>query len=96
MCRKKARGERRSVLVQDHVGGNQPLSLRVHRQRQTLQGVGPQQRRGIVFSKHYDGDYALALYRSPRLDSDVPFPAAGERAASPLFPGPAGRPCWRS
>ena len=64
MCRKKARGERRSVLVQDHVGGNQPLSLRVHRQRQTLQGVGPQQRRGIVFSKHYDGDYAPALYRA--------------------------------
>ena len=59
MCRKKVRGERRSVLVQDHLGGNQPLSFRVHRQRQTLQGVGPQQGRSLVLAKDHDGDYAL-------------------------------------
>ncbi len=67
MCRKKVRGERCGVLVQDQVGGNQPLSFRVHRQRRTLQGVGPQQGRGLVLSKDHDGDHALAVYRSPRL-----------------------------
>ena len=63
----KVRGERHNVLVEDHVGGNQPLSFRVHRQGQALQGVGPQQGRGLLHSEDHAGDYALAVNRSPRL-----------------------------
>ena len=56
-----AQNEACSLQVEDHVRGNEPLSLRVHRQGQTLQRVGPQQRRGLVSPEDHDGRHALAV-----------------------------------
>lgn len=52
----KVRSNGRTLLLHDEVGGNKLLCGRVHRQGQALQGVGPQQRRGLVLSKHDQGD----------------------------------------
>ena len=64
-CRKKVRSERRAVLVHDEMGGDQTLRGRVYRQGETLQGVGSQQRGGLVFSKDHDGHFAVAIDRGP-------------------------------
>lgn len=49
------------ALVQDQASGNQSLFYRVHRQGQTFQGVGAQQRRGAVRAKDYQGSHTLAI-----------------------------------
>lgn len=57
----------RSLLVRDQVRCRRPPSFRVHRQSQTLKGVGPQQRMGLVLSEDHDGYGALAVYGCPHL-----------------------------
>ena len=43
------------------------VARHLHRQRQTLQGVRPQQRRGLIFPKHYDGRHGIAVDGRSRL-----------------------------
>ena len=55
------------TLVHDERCGNQSLLGGIDRQGQTCKSVGPQQGGRIVFSEDYQGDFALAAYRDPRL-----------------------------